>query len=424
VRSYLRSLDPGLERGVWTLLSGSFANAFGNGVVFPFLLIYLHNVRGIALGTAGLVLAALGVAGIVVNPLVGTLLDHLGPRRILVGSMVLAICGYGGFAFVRTVPEAFAAAIAAGAGNASFWPSHSSLVAGLTSREQRSSAYAMQRVLNNLGIGVGGLVGGLIATTAHPGTYQLLFGVDALTFLVYLGVLSSVPSPPRVVHEPDAPRASYRRVLRHRTFVAYSALIALVVGLGFSFLGDIFPAYAKNHAHVDERGIGIAFLANTLVIVVFQLPVAKWLEGRRRMGAYAVEGVIWATAWIGVLLGGLWLTGSAATAVFTAALGIFGFGECFHGTVQNALVADLAGPGLLGRYMAASGFAFQLGMVAGRSFGGFALALFPNALWLGAAGVALAGSAAALWLDRFLPESVRRTPRRAGAAGVGTAAAG
>jgi hypothetical protein len=48
VRTYLRSLDPRLSRDLWTLLSGSFASAFGNGVVFPFLLIYLHNVRALA----------------------------------------------------------------------------------------------------------------------------------------------------------------------------------------------------------------------------------------------------------------------------------------------------------------------------------------------------------------------------------------
>jgi hypothetical protein len=49
VRTYVRSLDPRLSRQLWTLLSGSFFNALGNGVVFHFLLIYLHNVRGIGL---------------------------------------------------------------------------------------------------------------------------------------------------------------------------------------------------------------------------------------------------------------------------------------------------------------------------------------------------------------------------------------
>jgi Na+/melibiose symporter-like transporter len=210
----------------------------------------------------------------------------------------------------------------------------------------------------------------------------------------------------------DAPRGGYRLVLRHRTFVAYAVMNAALIGVGFSLLGDIFPAFAKNTAHVSERGIGLCFLANTLVIVVAQLPVAKWLEGRRRMAAYGVEGTLWAVAWLLVFAGGWWWTGSAATAVFALALSIFGFGECFHGTVQNALVADLSKPGLLGRYLALNGFAFQLGGAGGRALGGFALALAPHGLWLIAAAAAFAGGTSALLLERFIPAPLRRTPRR------------
>ena len=413
MRRYLASLNPQLSRQLWTLLSGSFFNALGNGVVFPFLLIYLHNVRGISLGTAGLVLAATSVAGLAAGPLSGTLIDLLGPRRVLVASMVVSALGFGGFAFVHSVPAAFGAAILAGLGNGSFWPSHATMVAALTERESRHNAYAMQRVLNNLGIGVGGVVGGLIATTSHPSSYQLLFLIDALTFGGYIFALWFVPSPARLPREPDAPAAGYRQVLRHKTFLAYIVLNASLVAVGFSLLGDIFPAFAKNVAHVNERGIGLCFLANTLVIVVAQLPVAKWLEGRRRMAAYTVEGAIWAVSWLIVFAGGWWFTGSAATAVFALALTIFGLGECFHGTVQNALIADLSKPGLLGRYLALNGFGFQLGGAAGRAAGGFALALIPHGLWLIAAAAAFAAGLSALLLERVLPEDLRRTPRLA-----------
>jgi MFS family permease len=412
VRGYVRSLNPRLSRATWTLLSGSFFNAFGNGVVFPFLLIYLHNVRGIPLGTAGLVLAAASGTAIAAGPVTGWTIDRIGPRGALVGSMLVSAVGFGGFALARHAPAAFGCAVLAGIGNGSFWPAHATLVAGLTDRSSRHSAYAMQRVLNNLGIGVGGVAGGFIATTAHPGTYELLFGIDAATFLAYLCALAFVPSPPAVEREPDAPRAGYRQVLRHRTFVAYAVLNAGVIALGFSLLGDIFPAFAKNVAGVDERGIGFAFLANTLVIVVAQLPVAQWLEGRRRMAAYAVEGTLWAVAWLGVFAGGWWLAHSAAAVVFAASLAVFGLGECFHGTVQNALVADLAKPGLLGRYMATNNVAFQLGGVVGRAAGGFALAAWPHGLWLIAAGAAGGGGASALLLERFIPPALRRTPRR------------
>lgn len=411
MRRYLASLNPQLSRQLWTLLSGSFFNALGNGVVFPFLLIYLHNVRGISLGTAGLVLAATSVAGLAAGPLSGTLIDRLGPRPVLVASMVVSALGFGGFAFVHSVPAAFAAATLAGLGNGSFWPSHATLVAAMTERESRHNAYAMQRVLNNLGIGVGGVVGGLIATTSHPSSYELLFLIDALTFGGYIVALWFVPSPRPVPREVDAPTAGYRQVLRHKTFLAYIVLNASLVAVGFSLLGDIFPAFAKNTARVSERGIGLCFLANTLVIVVAQLPVAKWLEGRRRMAAYTVEGTLWAVSWLVVFAGGWWFTGSAATAVFAMALAVFGLGECFHGTIQNALIADLSKPGLLGRYLALNGFGFQLGGAAGRAAGGFALALMPHGVWLIAAAAAFAAGLAALLLERALPEELRRTPR-------------
>ena len=409
MRGYLRSLDPRLSRPTWTLLSGSFFNAFGNGVVFPFLLIYLHHVRGIPLGTSGLVLAVTSVGGLVAGPVSGSLVDRIGPRLVLALSMVVSALGFGGFALVHSPGPAFVAAALAGLGNGSFWPSHASLVAALTDRESRHNAYAMQRVLNNLGIGVGGVVGGLIATTSHPGTYQLLVAIDAVTFGGYLVALFFVPAQP-VTPRHERPAGGYGLVLRHKTFVAFIVLNASLVALGFSLLGDIFPAFAKNVAHVNERGIGLCFLANTLVIVVAQLPVAKWLEGRRRMAAYAVEGTIWAAAWLIVFVGGWYLTGSAATVVFAVALTVFGFGECFHGTVQNALIADLARPGLIGRYLALNGFGFQLGGAAGRAAGGFALALIPHALWAVAAVVALGAGCAALLLERVLPEQMRRTP--------------
>ena len=65
MRSYLRSLDPGLPRSIWILQLGSLVNSFGNGIFLPFLIIYLHNVRGIPLGYAGLVAASNSVAGLV-----------------------------------------------------------------------------------------------------------------------------------------------------------------------------------------------------------------------------------------------------------------------------------------------------------------------------------------------------------------------
>ena len=61
--AYLRRLDPNLPRQVWLVQAGGVVNSLGNGIVLPFVVIYLHNVRGISFAEAGLALAFGGVAG-------------------------------------------------------------------------------------------------------------------------------------------------------------------------------------------------------------------------------------------------------------------------------------------------------------------------------------------------------------------------
>ena len=64
----------------------------------------------------------------------------------------------------------------------------------------------------------------------------------------------------------------------------------------------------------------------------------------------------------------------------------FGVGECLHGAVQAPLVADLADPRLLGRYMALSALSWQVGFALGPALGGFALAASPSGTWLARSG--------------------------------------
>src|SRR3954465_10305024 len=88
VRAYLASLNPQLPRPVQILQLGGLFNALGNGIVLPFLLIYLHNVHGFGLGVSGLVLATNGAVSLVAGPLSGTAIDRIGGRWTLIASLV------------------------------------------------------------------------------------------------------------------------------------------------------------------------------------------------------------------------------------------------------------------------------------------------------------------------------------------------
>jgi MFS family permease len=412
LRAYLRTLNPPLPSSVRTLQAGALINALGNGLAYPFLFIYLHNVRDIDLATAGLIVGTNSAVGLVAGPIVGSLIDRVGGRTTLAGSLGLLAIGFGGFAFVQDPWQGFLASAIAGIGNGGFWPSQSSLIAGLTPQNQRHQAFAMQRVMMNLGIGLGGLAGGLIATTSDPSTFTVLFLADAATFLVYSAFLVRVPAPPRTPRPEGRERGGYGEVVRNRVFMAVVTLNFVFIGAGMAQL-ETLPVYAKNEAGVTEKGIGLLFFLNTLVIVLSQLPTTRLLEGHRRMRTLALLGVVWAVGLLLVPVAGVATDALVAWSVLALTFTIIAVGECLHGTVQAPLVTDLADHSLIGRYMAASAFSWGVGFALGPAVGGIVLNEWPNALWPAAAVVCLAAGAAALALERAIPAGARTTPKRA-----------
>ncbi|HSC49435.1 MAG TPA: MFS transporter, partial [Gaiellaceae bacterium] len=266
---------------MWLLEAGGVANSLGNGIVIPFLVIYLHDVRHIGLGTSGAVVAVLLGIGVVGSPLAGRVVDRVGARPTLISSLALLAAGYGGFPFVRQTWQAFALALVAGAGNAGFAPSHSTLLGALTSGEQRTAAYALTRVTDNLGFGIGGL----IATTQVPASYDLLFAVDAGTFVAFMLLLMWVPEPARA--GAAARTGSYRQVLRNRSFVWLLVLTAVLVAAAYAQVATMLPPYVKDHSGITEAGIGAIFFVNTLVLVLAQMPFASAVRGHNRLRALA-----------------------------------------------------------------------------------------------------------------------------------------
>jgi predicted MFS family arabinose efflux permease len=409
--SYLRGLDPHLPRTVWLVQAGGVVNALGNGVVFPFAVIYLHNVRGISFADAGFALAIGGAAALATGLVAGTLVDRVGGRNTLVLGLLVQAVAFTLFPLIREPWHAYALFAVDGIGTACFWPGQSTLLSRLTPAEDRHAAFALQRVSMNLGIGIGGVVGGLIATTSDPGSFTRMFMLDAATFLVFAAVLAAVREP-----YPDEPEAheeeqgGYRAVLRDRNFLALTGLNVLFVAVGYEVFA-LLPPFAKNYAGVSERWVGFIWLANTLLIVLIQLPVSKALEGRRRMAALALMNLLWAAAALLVLAGGELLNGTSAALVFMTATMVFALGETLQGPTQAPLVADLAPDHLRGRYFALGSMSWSAGSILGPAVGGPLLGWHPLALWPLAAAVCVGSALGCLALERRLPTGLRRTPK-------------
>ena len=409
--AYLRGLDPHLPRVVWLVQAGGVVNSLGNGVVFPFAVIYLHNVRGISFADAGFALAIGGAAALAAGFAAGTLVDRIGGRNTLLVGLLLQAVAFSLFPLIREPWHAYGLFALDGVGTACFWPGQSTMLARLTPAEDRHAAFALQRVSMNLGVGLGGVIGGLIATTADPGSFTRMFLLDAATFVVFACILSAVKEPRVEEPEPhEEEPGGFRAVFQDRNFLALTGLNVLFVAVGYEVFA-LLPPFAKNYAGVDERWIGYIWLANTLLIVVIQLPVSKALEGRRRMAALALMNVLWAGAALIVLAAGELLNGTSAALVFMTATMVFALGETLQGPTQAPLVADLAPDRLRGRYFALGAMSWSAGSILGPAIGGPLLGWHPLAVWPIAAAVCVASAVGCLALERRLPTRVRRTPK-------------
>ncbi len=409
-RSYLRSLDPHLPRSVWLVQIGGAVNAFGTGMVIPFTLIYLHNVRGISLAAAGGALAIAAVVALAAGFAAGSVVDRVGGRNTLAFGLLLQATAMALFPHVRTAWDAAALLALQGIGTACFWPGQSTLLARLADPETRHHAYALQRVSMNLGIGLGGVVGGLIATSSDPHSFTVLYLLDAATFLAFVAVLGFVREPKPGPRPQGEVKPGYREVFADRPFLALLGLNVVFVAAGYETI-LLSPVYAKNQAGVSEKWIGMIWFANTVFIVLAQMPISKWLEGRRRMLALAAMNVCFAIAALVVLAGGALFVGSAAALVLIFATLIFAVGECLQGPTQGALVADMGPERLSGRYFALSSMSWSTGAILGPAIGGPLLGWKPNLVWPLAACACLLAGVGCLALERHLPVALRRTPR-------------
>ena len=395
----------GLSRELWTVQVGIFLNTLGWGAVLPFEIIYLHDGRGFNLGTAGLVVGTITGLAVVTGPMAGQFVDRLGARVTALCGGVLLAAGYTILALAQAPDVAFAGAALAGAGSGALNPGQSALLATLSQADRRHRATAVSRVATNAGFGLGAALGGVVAASGLQGFVDL-FLFNAATYLIYVCVLAAVV---REGPRPAPIAGGYRLVLRDGAFRHLAVANVAMISVGWGVFSWLMPAYARNGLGVSERLIGLLLLANAVTVVVAQVPIARLAEGHRRVVMMAVAGVIFAVACVLVVVAKL-IPGTT-NAMLVASTVLVGVGECFHTTALMPLVADLAPAAVRGRYMAAMGFSWWIGLTIALTAGGELLGVSPAALFIGSAAAALVAAVSLLALEHRLPVAARLTPR-------------
>ena len=340
MREFWRALP---TEGRW-LLSTVAIQTLGRGLTLPFTIIYLHEVRGFDLALSGTLMGLIAVVGLIVTGPGGILIDRFGARPVLIVGLVCMVLGCTLLAYA-THPAVAAAGL---------------ILIGVN--------FGVNFALVNLGIGVGGIVGGFYVNVAEPETFTVIFLINAASSLIPMALLLGPLRHVRTQSEPsvdESERGGYRQILRRPAVIWVSLLTFVAMFVGYGQMEAGFPAFARQISEVSTRTIGFAFAANTVVIVLLQFAVLKRIAGRRRTRVMWVMALVWAASWLLLGATGLLPDTLAAAIGVIAFMGVFAFGETLLQPTVPAVYNDLASDHTRGRYNAINSAAFQGGAITG-----------------------------------------------------------
>lgn len=402
IGSFWRQLP---TEGRW-LLSTVVVQTLGRGLTLPFTVIYLHEVRGFELGLSGTLMSLIAITGLVVTGPGGSLTDRIGARTVLLGGLTAMILGNVLLAFATTPAIAAVAMILIGINFGVSWPGFNALIAAVVTGDLRQQYFGVNFALVNLGIGVGGILGGLYVDVGRPETFTTIFLLDAAGTLIPMALLlfplrhvtglAEIP-------EDDDGTTTYRAILRLPSVRWLTGVTFLAVFIGYGQFEAGYPGFARQVAEVSTRTVGLSFAVNTAVIVLLQFLVLRLLTGHRRTRAMMVMSMIWAASWLVLGATGLMPGSTAAVLGVLMYMGLFALGETLMQPTIPAMNNDLAADHTRGRFNAINAAAFQGGAITGPIVAGFLLQHHLGSVYIAVMAV---GCAALLVLARGLESRI------------------
>ncbi|NJK62123.1 MAG: MFS transporter [Synechococcaceae cyanobacterium SM2_3_1] len=360
----------------------------GTGFTLFFIPIFFVDQVGLSPTQVGLGLAAMSVSGAIGRIGGGSLADsRFGRKRTLSLSLVTSALGSLALAITHSFELFIVANLIAGLGQGFYWPATETMVADLTTRAERNEAYALNRLGDNLGLSFGvALASGWVDLTD---TYRPLFVVDALSFLVFLGLLLALIPESR----PHSPTQS-QQALWGGWKIALSDRALLVFALGnillttyIAQLSAGLPLYFDQFLDLSVRRIGILFFGHGLLIACLQLPVARLLNRLTRVRGLTLSALAWLVGFLLIWALGMWNPAAGMNlGLIIVALGVLSLAVVMYNPSASALVADLAPPHLRGVYLSVNALCWAAGFGFGPVISGYVLDLpAPQAhfLWLG-----------------------------------------
>ncbi len=373
---HIFSQFPKLNHKIWILIFGRFLSGIGKGfTLFYAPIFFASDELGLTKTAVGFALGSISISGVVGRFMSGSMTDSpwWGRRRTLILSTFISSLA----SFVLATTQDFSTLLVGnlllGLGDGLYWPATEALVADLTTGAERHEAYAMTRLGDNAGLGLGIILGGMVVSLT--GAYRWLFVVDGISFLVFSAVIyQAITETVKIDRQKndDLGNNGWLVALSDRTFLIY-----IVVNILFTtYISQVHTAMPIYFSEFVGDGLPTALISALftwhLVLSIFlQLPIARFLKRFSYPQALMVSGILWGIGFILTGITGITQSGEIPLALLAAS--ILAIATVAYLPSASSLVADLAPSSLRGIYLSINSQCWAVGYFIGPVLAGWTL---------------------------------------------------
>lgn len=397
----------------WIIFGGSFLSSIGNGLIFPFFALYVRKKFGLSMMGVGYTFAAFILPSILSQSIGGHLADKFGRKIIMLISLLLSSLFLLGYGLVETITLWIFLTILDGLFGPMYNPAGNAMIADIVDSSKRLQAYGLLRIIHNLGIVIGPVIGGLLIAKI---SYLILFIIAAITSFFYFFVIlffikETKPEKQEVYKEQLVTSSNkgsnsnllsegYKKIINDRIFIFF-CLVTILVSVVYSQMTTTFPVYMNENFGILEDKYGLIMALNASMVVLLQYPITRIIRKYKKTVIMALGAFLYALGF-----GSIGLSNSFP--LFALNMAILTVGEMVIIPVNTSFVADISPEDMRGRYMGVLGIANMLGWGIGPIIGGFFIdKIGGNFIWLIIFILGIISSVGYLSLQRVLPKKVK-----------------
>ncbi len=387
-----------LPSEVWTLTFSRLIMAFGFAVSFPYISIYLYQIKGLPMSLIGSMLTTAYVSGVIGRIAGGILISRLGRKKVLVATFYIRSLI---FLFISMVvwknlhPFLFVPALMLNSFFFNiFMTTVDTIIADVTDPSNRNLAYSTNRVGINLGWAAGPAIGGFLAEIS----YALLFLITALTTLT-AGAINHLfirETGRKEAMRQERKSLNIMQVLKDRRFIVFVAM-TLTLYVSMSQIISTLSVYATSYVGISKSQLGIAYTINGLLVVFFQIPVSLLVIRMDELKALISGLLLYSIAYFSI--------GFAKNLLYIiGAITLLTFSEMLSVPTTQSLVSKMAPRDRIPSYMGVFGLFQGLGWAIGPLVGGVIMdALSPSgrAIWTAISLIPFTGALGFFIYSRF-----------------------